>query len=118
MDAATLKQAKNYADKLVQGLGSIKGANCTIKSTTKKDEGTELVFEWVGSNGLKETTSILVKNGEQGNGITKVEKIKTVDLIDTYRMTFDDGSTFDYQINDRCNFFCCWYVRSCSCSYC
>ena len=81
MDAATLKQAKKYADKLVQGLGSIKGANCTIKSTTKKDDGTELVFEWVGNNGLKETTSIFIKNGEQGNGITKVEKIKTVHLV-------------------------------------
>lgn len=100
MDAATLKQAKNYADKLVQGLGALKGANCTIKSTTPKDNGTEIVFEWTGTSGTKETTTILVKNGEQGNGITKVEKIKTVDLIDTYRMTFDDGSTFDYQINN------------------
>ena len=101
MDAATLKQAKNYADKLVQGLGSIKGANCTIKSTTSKDNGTEIVFEWTGTSGTKETTTILVKNGkdgEQGNGVVKVEKIKTVDLVDTYRMTFDDGSTFEYEV--------------------
>ena len=101
MDAATLKQAKNYADKLVQGLGSIKGANCTIKSTTPKDNGTEIVFEWTGTSGTKETTTILVKNGEdgeQGNGVVKVEKIKTVDLVDTYRMTFDDGSTFEYEV--------------------
>lgn len=102
MDAATLKQAKNYADKLVQGLGSIKGANCTIKSTTVKDNGTEITFEWIGNGngGLKETETIFVKNGEQGNGISKVEKIKTVGLIDTYRITFDDGSTFDYDINN------------------
>lgn len=100
MDAVTLKQAKNYADKLVQGLGSIKGANCTIKSTTPKDNGTEIVFEWTGTSGAKETTTILVKNGEQGNGVVKVEKIKTVDLIDTYRMTFDDGSTFDYEVTN------------------
>ena len=27
-----------------------------------------------------------------------MEKIKTVDLVDTYRMTFDDGSTFEYEV--------------------
>ena len=42
--------------------------------------------------------SLIVKNGEQGNGIAKVEKITTVDLVDTYRMTFDDGSTFEYEV--------------------
>ena len=101
MDAVTLRQAKNYADKLVQGLGSIKGANCTIKSTTEKDDGVELVFEWVGNSGAKETTTIFIKNGEdgeQGNGVVKVERIKSVDLVDTYRMTFTDGSTFDYEV--------------------
>ena len=101
MDAVTLKQAKNYADKLVQGLGSIKGANCTIKSTTVKDNGTEITFEWIGTNGAKETTTIFIKNGEdgeQGNGVVKVERIKSVDLVDTYRMTFTDGSTFDYEV--------------------
>ena len=29
-----------------------------------------------------------------------MEKIKTVDLVDTYRMTFDDGSTFDYEVTN------------------
>ena len=100
MDAATLKQAKNYADKLVQGLGALKGANCVIERVDTVPEGNRVTFSWTGISGTKETTTILVKNGEQGNGIAKVEKIKTVDLIDTYRMTFDDGSTFDYQINN------------------
>ena len=103
MDAATLKQAKNYADKLVQGLGSIKGANCTIKSTTPKDNGTEIVFEWTGTSGTKETSSIFVENGVDGidgNGISNVEKINTVGLIDTYRITFTDGNTFDYSITN------------------
>ena len=93
-----LNKAKKYTADSLDGLGALKGANCTIKSTTPKDDGTEIVFEWTGISGTKETTTILVKNGEQGNGVVKVEKIKTVDLVDTYRMTFDDGSTFEYEV--------------------
>ena len=96
--ASTYALAKKYTDKTVEGLGAIKGANCVVKETKPVDGGTEVTFEWTGTSGTKETTTILVKNGEQGNGIAKVEKIKTVDLVDTYRMTFDDGSTFDYEV--------------------
>ena len=71
-----------------------------MKETKTVDGGTEVTFEWTGTSGTKETTTILVKNGEQGNGVVKVEKIKTVDLVDTYRMTFDDGSTFDYEVTN------------------
>ena len=98
MDIVTYALSKKYTQKSLDGLGALKGANCTIKSTTPKDDGTEIVFEWTGISGTKETTTILVKNGEQGNGVVKVEKIKTVDLVDTYRMTFDDGSTFEYEV--------------------
>ena len=96
--ASTYALAKKYTDKTVEGLGAIKGANCVVKETKTVDGGTEVTFEWTGTSGTKETTTILVKNGEQGNGIAKIEKIKTVDLVDTYRMTFDDGSTFDYEV--------------------
>ena len=96
--ASTYALAKKYTDKTVEGLGAIKGANCVVKETKTVDGGTEVTFEWTGTSGTKETTTILVKNGEQGNGIAKIEKIKTIDLVDTYRMTFDDGSTFDYEV--------------------
>ena len=96
--ASTYALAKKYTDKTVEGLGAIKGANCVVKETKTVDGGTEVTFEWTGTSGTKETTTILVKNGERGNGIAKIEKIKTVDLVDTYRMTFDDGSTFDYEV--------------------
>ena len=100
MDIVSYALSKKYTQKSLDGLGALKGANCTIKSTTPKDNGTEIVFEWTGISGTKETTTILVKNGEQGNGVVKVEKIKTVDLVDTYRMTFDDGSTFEYEVTN------------------
>lgn len=93
-----LNKAKKYTAESLDGLGALKGANCTIKSATEKDDGVELVFKWVGNSGAIETTTVFVKNGEQGNGIVKVEKIKSVDLVDTYRMTFTDGSIFDYEV--------------------
>lgn len=93
--------SKKYTTQSLDGLGALKGANCVVKETKTVDDGIEITFEWTGTSGTKETTTILVKNGEDGkdgNGIVKVEKIKTVDLVDTYRMTFDDGSTFDYEV--------------------
>ena len=96
--------SKKYTKQSLDGVGALKGAPCTIKSTTETDEGTIVVFEWTDNNGITQETTILVKNGKDGekgadgNGVVKVEKIKTVDLVDTYRMTFDDGSTFDYEV--------------------
>ena len=96
--------SKKYTKQSLDGVGALKGAPCTIKSTTETDEGTIVVFEWTGTSGISQETTILVKNGKDGekgadgNGIVKVEKIKTVDLVDTYRMTFDDGSTFEYEV--------------------
>ena len=100
---------KKYTEQSLDGVGALKGAPCTIKSTTETDEGTIVVFEWTDNNGITQETTILVKNGKDGekgadgadgNGVVKVEKIKTVDLVDTYRMTFDDGSTFDYEVTN------------------
>ena len=99
--------SKKYTKQSLDGVGALKGAPCTIKSTTETDEGTIVIFEWTDNNGITQETTILVKNGKDGekgangkdgNGVVKVEKIKTVDLVDTYRMTFDDGSTFDYEV--------------------
>ena len=98
MDIVTYALSKKYVAKSLDGLGALKGANCIIESVDTVPEGNRVTFSWIGISGTKETTTILVKNGEQGNGVVKVEKIKTVDLVDTYRMTFDDGSTFDYEV--------------------
>ena len=100
MDIVTYALSKKYVAKSLDGLGALKGANCVIESVETVPEGNRVTFSWTGISGAKETTTILVKNGEQGNGVVKVEKIKTVDLVDTYRMTFDDGSTFDYEVTN------------------
>ena len=93
-----LGKAKKYVAESLDGLGALKGANCVIESVDTVPEGNRVTFSWIGISGTKETTTILVKNGEQGNGIAKIEKINTVDLVDTYRITFDDGSTFEYEV--------------------
>ena len=98
MDIVSYALSKKYVAKSLDGLGALKGANCIIESVETVPEGNRVTFSWTGISGATETTTILVKNGEQGNGIAKVEKIKTVDLVDTYRMTFDDGSTFEYEV--------------------
>ena len=55
---------KKYTDDSIIGLGSIKGANCTIKSVTKRDGITTVVFEWLANDNVtKETTSIQVADG-------------------------------------------------------
>lgn len=103
MDLISYALSKKYTDKTVEGLGSLKGAACTIKSTTPKDNGTEIVFEWTGTSGTVESSSIFIENGVDGidgNGISNVEKINTIGLIDTYRITFTDGNTFDYSITN------------------
>ena len=101
--------SKKYTKQSLDGVGALKGAPCTIKSTTEIEEGTRVVFGWTDNNGTSQETTILIKNGKDGvdgvdgkdgNGIVKIEKINTVGLIDTYRITFDDGSTFNYEVTN------------------
>lgn len=83
MDAVTLKQAKNYADKLVQGLGALKGADCRIESVTPTQDGNDVVFSWIGTSGTKETTTLSVKDGVSiDNVIVDVNNNVIVELSD------------------------------------
>lgn len=81
-------QAKKYTDKSLQGLGSIKGSNCTIKSTTEFDDGTEIVFEWVSNDGATQTDTIFVKNGVSINNIN-------IDADNHLICTLANGTTID-----------------------
>lgn len=42
--------------------------------------------------------------GATGNGILKIEKIKTEGTVETYKITYTDGSTFDYTVNNGANY--------------
>ena len=88
LSTTTYALSKKYTDKSIEGLGAIKGAPCTIKSTTETSEGTEVVFEWTGTDGTTETKTITIKNGVS---ITGIGINNNKHLI----CTMSDGSTID-----------------------
>lgn len=98
MDIVTYALSKKYTEKSLKGVGALKGAPCRVTAIEEVEGGNKITLSWTDIDGKTLSESLIVKNGEQGNGIVKVEKIKTVDLVDTYRMTFDDGSTFEYEV--------------------
>ena len=100
MDIITYILSKKYTNDSLDGIGAVKGAPCRISKIEPIEGGNKITFAWTSNSGVESTSTLIVKDGEQGNGIVKVEKIKTVDLVDTYRMTFDDGSTFEYEVTN------------------
>ena len=98
MDIITYILSKKYTNDSLDGIGAVKGAPCRISKIEPIEGGNKITFAWTSNSGVESASTLIVKDGEQGNGIAKVEKIKTVDLVDTYRMTFDDGSTFEYEV--------------------
>lgn len=124
IDYITLSAAKGYVGETADSLGAVKGAPATIKSITEIDGGHRVTFEWTGTSGAKQTSTLDVMNGvngkngtkgakgdpgqngqdgtngQDGIGIFKIEKIKTEGLIDTYVITFSDDSTFEYTVTN------------------
>ena len=39
-------------------------------------------------------------DGKDGNGIASIELISTVGLVKTYRITFTNGTHYDYEVED------------------
>ena len=97
MDIVTYALSKKYTKESLLGGGAVVGKNVTVSSITPIDGGNRVTFSYTLDDGTVKTSVMDVMDG---NGIVKVEKIKTVDLVDTYRMTFDDGSTFDYEVTN------------------
>lgn len=122
-NAAIYALSKKYTDNTTDALGGVKGAPATIKSITEIDGGHRVTFEWTGTSGKKETSTLDVMNGVNGKngkdgigvkgdpgtngsdgadgiGIISVAKTKTEGLVDTYTITFTDGSTFNYDVTN------------------
>ena len=97
MDIVTYALSKKYTKESLLGGGAVVGKNVTVSSITPIDGGNKVTFSYTLDDGTVKTSAMDVMDG---NGIVKVEKIKTVDLVDTYRMTFDDGSTFEYEVTN------------------
>ena len=97
MDLISYALSKKYTKESLLGGGAVVGKNVTVSSITPIDGGNRVTFSYTLDDGTVKTSAMDVMDG---NGIAKVEKIKTVDLVDTYRMTFSDGSTFEYEVTN------------------
>lgn len=121
LEILTLGSSKTYTKESLLGGGAVVGKNVTISSITPIEGGNKVTFSYTLDNGTIKTSTMDVmdgkdgidglpgkngkdgqpgKDGSDGVGISKIEKIGTVDLVDTYRITFTDNSTFDYEVKN------------------
>lgn len=66
MDMILFARMKKEVANTAAGLGAVKGAPCTIKSITSVTGGTQVVFEWKGSNGATNTSTMVIPSGKDG----------------------------------------------------
>lgn len=66
MDNVTLAVAKKYTDETANALGAVKGTPATVESITPVEGGNNVVFAWTGTDGTKQTQTMFVANGEEG----------------------------------------------------
>lgn len=89
----TLAAAKGYVGETAEGLGAVKGAPVTIKSISEIDGGHRVIFEWTGTSGTKQTSTLDVMNGVDGKqgtpGVAGKTPVKGVDYFDGEKG--DDG---------------------------
>ena len=60
MDIIDIALSKKYTDESLKGIaGTLAGKNCTIKSTTKIDGVTTVVFAWTADDGTEVTFYVI-----------------------------------------------------------
>ena len=93
--------SKSFTNNSIKGItGALAGKNCTIKSATKSDGVTTVIFAWTADDGTEKTTSIQVNDGAKGEigdkgevgvGIDNV----TINANSHLIVTLTDGSPID-----------------------
>jgi hypothetical protein len=100
-DVISYVMSKKYTDNSILGIsGALAGKNCTIESANKVDGTTTIVFKWTADDGTVNRTNVYVNDGEDGVGIQSIAKTSTSGLIDTYTITYTDGSTTTYTVRN------------------
>ena len=89
LNTTTYALSKGYTNDTADSLGAVKGAPTTIKSITEIDGGHRITFEWTGTSGKTETSTLDVMNGVDGKDGQKGEQgekgktpVKGVDYVD------------------------------------
>lgn len=93
MDLNSYALAKSYVDKTVAGGGSLKGKNCTIQSITPITGGNRVTFQWTLDNGIVQTDTMDVMDGE--NGTDGVGIASAVITNNHLIISYTDGTTED-----------------------
>lgn len=90
MDIIDIVLSKKYTDESLKGItGALDGKNCTIKSATKTDGVTTVIFAWTADDGTEKTTTIQVNDGNNDyEDLINRPKIEGVDLIGN--LTFEN----------------------------
>ena len=75
--------SKSFTNNSLKGItGALAGKNCTIKSATKADGVTTVVFAWTADDGTEKTTTIQVNDGtDDYEDLINIPKVEGVDLI-------------------------------------
>ena len=95
MDIIDIVLSKKYTDESLKGItGTLAGKNCTIKSTTKADGVTTVVFAWTADDGTEKTTTVQVNDGAKGDIGIGIDNV-TINANSHLIVTLSDGSTID-----------------------
>ena len=95
MDIIDIVLSKKYTDESLKGItGTLAGKNCTIKSATKADGVTTVVFAWTADDGTEKTTTIQVNDGAKGDIGIGIDNV-TINANSHLIVTLSDGSTID-----------------------
>lgn len=98
--------ARAYTNKAIEGGGSLKGAACQIKSIEAITGGHRITFEWEDNQGVVSTDTMDVMDGQNGSdgadgvGITSITKTGTSGLVDTYTITYTNGTTSTFTVTN------------------
>ena len=87
--------SKSFTNNSIKGItGALAGKNCTIKSATKVDGVTTVVFAWTADDGTEKITTIQVNDGAKGDIGIGIDNV-TINANSHLIVTLSDGSTID-----------------------
>lgn len=107
-----LAVSKRSTRETLIGGGALVGKNVTISKIEPIPGGNRVTFSYTLDDGQARTSTLDVmdgkdgavgppgKDGVDGNGILDISKIGSEGLVDTYRISFSDGTHYDHEVHN------------------